>query len=187
MQTDPRVTFRGMPVSDDIERAARDEVDKLERFHDRITSCHVVIARPHRRHVKGDLYTIRIDLVVPGGELVVNREPASHHAHEDVKVALRDAFDAMRRQLQDHARRHEGRVKEHEPTPEGVVARIDALGGFGFLEADDGHEVYFHQDSVQNADFLELEVGSRVHFGEELGERGPQATWVRSVGRASGV
>jgi len=187
MQTEPQVTFHGLPVSDDIERAVRDEVDKLERFCDRITGCHVVIAAPHRRHAKGNLYTIRVDLVVPGGELVVNREPTSHHAHEDVKVALRDAFDVTRRRLQDHLRRQDGRVKEHEPTSEGVVARFDALGGYGFLEAEDGHEVYFHQDSVQDGSFLELEVGTRVHFGEERGERGPQATWVRSLGRAAGV
>jgi ribosomal subunit interface protein len=183
MQIQPQVTFRGLAVSDDMQDACLKEAQKLERFHGRITSCRIVVTQPHRRHAKGNLYAIRIDLTVPGSELVVNREPPAHQADEDIQVALREAFDKARRQLQDHARRQAGQVKEHEATPEGRVARIDGLGGFGFVEADDGHEVYFHQGSVQDGDFADLAVGSRVRFGEERGVKGPQATWVRPLGR----
>jgi cold shock CspA family protein/ribosome-associated translation inhibitor RaiA len=185
MQIQPQVTFRGLPVSDEIEKACWAEAEKLERYYDRITSCRIVVAEPHRRHKKGNLYAIRIDLTVPGGELVVNREPPEHRADEDVKLALREAFDTARRRLQDFARRQSGSVKEHEPVPEGRVARIDVLEGHGVVEADDGREVYFHHSSVRDGGFEKLAVGSRVRFGEEQGEKGPQATWVRPVGRAA--
>lgn len=108
MQTAVQVTFRDMPVSDAVEASCRKEAAKLERFFDRVTGCHVTIAESHRRRRKGNLFEVRIDLVVPGDELVVNREPAEHQVDEDIQVALRDAFDRMRRQLQDYVRKMRG-------------------------------------------------------------------------------
>jgi cold shock CspA family protein/ribosome-associated translation inhibitor RaiA len=181
MQIAPQVTFRGLPVDDEIEKTCLAEAEKLERFYERITACRVVVAEPHRRHRKGNLYSIRVDVTVPGGEIVVNREPPAHRADEDVKLALREAFDTARRRLQDYAARQSGKVKEHEPAwAEGCVVRIDPLGGFGFVEAADGHEVYFHRDCVRGG-FEGLAIGARVRFGEEPGVKGPQATWLEAV------
>jgi hypothetical protein len=79
-------------------------------------SCRVVIEAPKRRR-HGDLFRVRVDLKVPGKEIVVKRDPAEHHAHEDIYVAIRDCFDAVRRQLEDHLRRRRGDVKAHEFPP----------------------------------------------------------------------
>ena len=103
-----QVTFRHMDPSPAIEANIRERAARLARVHGRITGCHVVVEAPHRRHAKGKLYTVRLDVVVPGGEIVVNRDAHDRHAHEDVLVAVRDAFDAARRRLRDHARRTRG-------------------------------------------------------------------------------
>ncbi|MBL0928060.1 MAG: ribosome-associated translation inhibitor RaiA [Phycisphaerales bacterium] len=106
------IAFEGVPESDAVEQAVWKHAAGLERFFDRITSCRVTVARPqHHRH-KGELYSVRVDLTVPGEEIVVSREHRFDHAHEDVYVALRDAFDAARRRLEDHARRVRGEVKK---------------------------------------------------------------------------
>lgn len=117
MKLELQVTFRDVEPSRGIEQAIRDKAAKLDQFYDRITSCRVVVDAPHRHHHKGRLYNVRIDLTVPGGELVVNRDNSHAAAHHDVHVAIRDAFDAARRQVQDFARRRRGEVKTHSVTP----------------------------------------------------------------------
>ena len=113
MQTQPQVSFNDVPVDEQVRAAALEHVAQLERLSDRITGCHVVIAQPHRHHREGRLYSVRVDVVVPGGEIVVNRDQHLDHAHEDVFVALRDAFAAARRRLEDHVRRMRGEEKRH--------------------------------------------------------------------------
>ncbi|MFM7186027.1 MAG: HPF/RaiA family ribosome-associated protein [Planctomycetota bacterium] len=123
MQTQPQVSFDDVPVDSAVRDAAIDEMAELERFCGRITGCHVVVAQPHRHHREGRLWSIRVDLAVPGGEIVVNRHHHRDQAHEDVFVALRDAFAAARRRLEDHARRLRGEVKAHAGRRRGVVPR----------------------------------------------------------------
>ncbi|MHC5022358.1 MAG: HPF/RaiA family ribosome-associated protein [Planctomycetota bacterium] len=178
MQKPVQVAFRGMKVSDAVEAACWEEAAKLERYFDRMTGCRVVIAEPHRQHRKGNLFEVRIDLTVPGGEIVVTREPPAHHADEDVFVALRDAFDTARRRLEDFARRRRGQVKAHEPQARGRVARLFQDDGYGFIEDDDGRELYFHRNSVLGDGFGRLAIGTTVRFAEEEGDKGPQASSV---------
>jgi ribosomal subunit interface protein len=92
-----------MDPSDAVEERIRERAARLERFHDRITSCNVFVEVPHRHHQKGQLYEVHIHVRVPGDEIVVRRDGA--HGHEDVYVAVRDAFAAMERQLEDFVRR----------------------------------------------------------------------------------
>jgi ribosomal subunit interface protein len=94
-----------MDASEAVEARIRERAARLERFYDRITSCHVVVQAPHRQRNKGNLYEVHIQLRVPGDEIVVNREGPNDHAHEDVYVAVRDAFAAMERRLEDFVRR----------------------------------------------------------------------------------
>jgi len=144
----------------------------------------VIVEAPHRRHQQGKLYHVSIDLAVPQGELLVNREPTQKHSHEDVYVAIRDAFNAARRQLEKFSARQRGDVKTHEGPPHGRVARLFSGEGYGFIQTVEGYEVYFHKNSLINADFSDLEVGKEVHFVEEQGVEGPQASTVRVVGKA---
>lgn len=95
-----QITSRDISLSEAAETSIRDKVAKLDTFCDKITSCRVLVETPHRHQHQGSLYNVRIDMTVPGSELVVKREP-----HEDLYVAIRDAFDAARRQLQDYVTR----------------------------------------------------------------------------------
>ena len=178
-----QVTFRHMDPSPAIEANIRERAARLDRFHGRITGCHVVVEAPHRRHAKGKLYTVRVDLVVPGGEIVVNRGAHDRHAHEDVFVAIRDAFSATQRRLKDHARRRRGEVKSHEAPPHGRIARLFPAQDYGFIAAADGREIYFHRNAVVGNAFDDLEVGDEVRFAEARGDEGPQASTVHPHGK----
>jgi ribosome-associated translation inhibitor RaiA len=111
MQLPLQIAFDNMSRSEVIEKMVRKKAAKLDTFCDHIMGCRVVVAAPHRRHRHGNQYQVRIDLTVPDGEIVVNREPPEHTAHKEVAVALRDAFDSARRQLEDYVRRRRGAVK----------------------------------------------------------------------------
>lgn len=201
-----KITFRNMPSSAAIEENIREKAAKLDGLFDDITSCRVIVEAPHRRHHKGKAYVVRIDLTVPGQELVINRapkrldaakashpdelekdlaeihEPSKHAAREDLYVAIRDAFNAAGRKLQDYVRRRRGKKKNHEPVPVARVAKLFPVDAYGFLETPDGREIYFHKNSVLHPGFEHLEVGTEVSFAEEPGEKGPQASTVRVVG-----
>ncbi len=149
---------------------------------------------------------MRIDLTVPGAEFVIKRAPrlitdkptrfhkapedveveesrelSKYTVHDDIQLSIRDAFDAARRKLQDYARRRRGVVKVHEGSPHGKVVKLFPDEGFGFLEAADGHEIYFHEHSVLDPGFKDLKLGTEVHFVEEMGDKGPQASTVTAV------
>lgn len=179
-----QITFRNIDASGTVEHRVRERAGELERFFDRITACHVVIERPKRRR-QGDLYRVRIDLTVPGRQIVVKRSPTEHQAHEDVYVAVRDAFDAARRRLEDHARRMRGDVKAHDVPPHGRIASLIAEGDYGFIQASDGSEVYFHRNAVANGGFEKLRVGQEVRFSAHPGDgaMGPQASVVAPLGK----
>lgn len=117
MQIPVQITFRGIDHSDAVEERVREKVAKLEHYFDRITSCRVVIEQHHKNtsnaHHKGEPFHIRIDITVPGEELVVKRTPKDSHEHEDIYVALRDAFQTAERQVKEFAQRHRGEVKTH--------------------------------------------------------------------------
>lgn len=116
MVADVQISFRGMEPSPAAEAQVRRRVDELGQFSDRVSACRVVIEEAGRHHHHGRIYQVRIDLTVVGGPIVANRDPGLNHAHEDMHVAIRDAFDAARRRLQDHMHRLDGHIKHHEPS-----------------------------------------------------------------------
>ena len=194
-----QITFRNMKPSEAVDARVREEVAKLETFYNGIMHCRVMVELPHRHHRSGDLYHVRIEMTVPGAELIVKREPSlqtslrqvdtekqsksyeAHAAHKDVFVVIRDAFKEARRQLQDYARRMRGQTKVHVPQPSGRVSRLFPEEGYGFLRTSEGTEIYFHKNSVLHDAFNRLTIGSRVAFSEELGEKGAQASTVRPL------
>ncbi len=112
MQIPLQITIRDFPHSDALEADIRDKAQKLDEFFQHIMSCRVVVEMPHQHQHQGKQYNVRIDIRVPQNEIVVNRDQ-----HTDVYVAVRDAFDAARRQLEDYARTLRGDVKTHQPRP----------------------------------------------------------------------
>lgn len=177
------VTFRNMGHSPAMEAAVREKAQKLDQFCNQIMSCRVAVEAHHKHHHQGNLFHVRIDLTVPDEELVVSRAPQQHHAHEDAYVAIRDAFDAARRQLQDYARRRRGKVKHHDMPPHGRILEIFPEQGYGRIVSSDGREIYFHRNSVLDADFDQLAPGTEVRFDEVPGDEGPKASTVHVIGK----
>ena len=99
-----QIQFQNMDASPAVEAAIEERARKLEKFADDIVSSRVTVEAPHRHQKKGKVYRVVVDIRTPGEEVVASRDPGKHHAHEDVFVAVHDAFNAVRRQLQDRIR-----------------------------------------------------------------------------------
>jgi ribosome-associated translation inhibitor RaiA len=159
MQLPVQITLRHVPFPDLIEPDVRRRAAKLDRYYDRIMSCRVLVERTHRHHVGGTHFHVRIDLGVPGGEVIVSRASSLHGTAQDIdqererkqnevdpvhkhaRVAVREAFDIARRRLQDYARRQRGSVKVHERLRAiswAAPAACRSLGGL--LKPADKHE-----------------------------------------------
>jgi cold shock CspA family protein/ribosome-associated translation inhibitor RaiA len=196
-----QVTFRGLAHSDALETDVRERVAWLEQFYPDIVRCRVLVEVPHRHRHDGRHFHVRIEITVPGGvPIVVSHEPSLHgplkdveevahrketeldRAHRYARVAVRHAFDAARRRLQDFAREQRGAVKTHDVPAHGHVVELSRVDGYGFIQTD-GYLVYFNRASVLDDAFDDLTVGTPVAFVEEKGEKGPQASTVRMLGK----
>ncbi len=174
-----QVKFRDMPFSEAIEAKINEKAAKLDRFNDRIMACRVVVEETQKKQRQGRLFSVHIDLTVPGRELAITKQE-----NTDVYVAIRDAFDAAVRLLDGLEEQHRGVVKFHTPLPSGRVVRIFPESDFGYIRTADDREIYFHRNSVlDNRDFGSLKFGTEVTFIEEQGNEGPQAARVTVVRR----
>lgn len=180
METTVEIDFQGMAADPHIRDSVAKHISQLEQRFGRITAGRVIVKAPGGHHRIG-LYEVNIRLALPDGrEVNVDRTPQEDERHTDATFAINDAFKHARRQLQDHVRKMQGQVKVHEAEPAAIVVRIDPSGQFGFLETADGREIYFHRNSVVGG--TKPDVGTRVTFVEEAGEKGPQASTVKLVG-----
>lgn len=170
MQIPVEITVRGMSRSPALEARIREKAARLEEFHPRITRCHVTVEEFGKHQHQGRRFVARIDVRVPGREIAV-----THEHHEDVFVALRDAFDAAKRQLEEVVREKRGDVKVHAVPQHGRIARLSPDEGVGFIETSDGRELYFSRENVAYPVFERLEPGMPVQFIEELAGEGTQA------------
>jgi ribosomal subunit interface protein len=109
MKIPVQITIRDFEHTEALEKHIREKAQKLDEFFGHIMSCRVVVEMPHKHHNQGKQFNIRLDIGVPGKEIVVNRDKS-----EDVYIALRDAFDAAKRQLEDYVRKIRGDIKNHE-------------------------------------------------------------------------
>lgn len=178
-----QITFRNMDASEFVEAAIREKAEKLEHFFSDIMSCRVVVESLHKHHQHGNLYNVHIDVKVAGKEIAVSREAGLDHAHEDIYVAIRDAFNAIQRRLQDHSAKIQQQVKTHEVFPHGIITELNPEEDYGIIQGSDGRYIYFHRHSLLNADLDDLSVGASVRFNEERGEKGPQASSVTVEGK----
>jgi cold shock CspA family protein/ribosome-associated translation inhibitor RaiA len=177
MQRPVQITSRDFQLTPAMEAQIRERADDLQLYFPRLTGCHVVVEAPVHHHRKGGPFNVRIDLRMPGAEASVN-----HQSADDLAIAIRDAFHAARRRIEDHLRELRREVKAHELPSVGRVARIFPKEGYGFLETPDNREIYFHRHSVLDEHFDDLTPGTAVRFAEEEGDEGPQASTVAIVG-----
>lgn len=108
-----QITFRHMDPSPVLEARIRELASRLEKFSEHIMRCHVIVEPPDHHHHQGFLYAFRIIITLPDAEIAIRHAHPADHAHEDPYVALRDAFRAARRNLEDYERKHRGDVKRH--------------------------------------------------------------------------
>ncbi|MCC3244866.1 cold shock domain-containing protein [Methylocystis sp. WRRC1] len=184
MQTQPKIDFQGLEASAERREKIIHQIERLEERYGRSTSCRVVVKGPGGHHQTGGLYEINVHLSLPDNrEVAIERTPHLDERFQDFDFALNDAFKRARRQLQDQVGLMRGKVKQHEEAPSAVIKKIMTADGYGFLESADGREIYFHRNSVQDADFDDLKPGMRVSFKEEEGKDGPQASRLSPIGR----
>ncbi|MGD0562627.1 MAG: HPF/RaiA family ribosome-associated protein [Roseiarcus sp.] len=184
MQVPIEIAFQHCEPSEEIRSAIAKQAQRLEKFSDRITSCHVVVTGPQTRHRKGGLFQIDIRIAMPEHkDVIVGKTHGDAPEHEHALVAIREAFDAAVRQTEDAVRDLRGQAKAHVAEDHGRVTKFLAGGDCGFIETADGREIYFHRNAVLDGAFDRLIVGSEVRFLEEQGEKGAQASTVRLVGK----
>lgn len=182
MQRPLQLSWHHVDPSEAVASHVREHVERLERLYERIIGCTVTLEAPgHRHRHSGAQYRVRIELSVPGKRLVVGRDPPKTVAHSDLTVAVNAAFREVRRQLEDHVRRVDARVKTHVPAAVATIARLLPEDGYGFLRTPDDREIYFHERSVLRGGFPRLRVGAEVRFVEQPGDAGPQASTVEPV------
>ena len=183
MQTPAQIEFDGVQASPELQAAIDQHIAELERHFGRVTAGRVVVRSPGHRHQTGGQYHVSVRLALPDGrEVNIERTPKKDERYSDLTFAVDNAFRRARRQLQDQARVMRGQTKQHENQTIGTVIRIDPSGEFGFLEGANGQEVYFNCNSVVG-DLSNIAQGTRVSYVEEMGEKGPQASTVKVLGK----
>ncbi|HSW70467.1 MAG TPA: ribosome-associated translation inhibitor RaiA [Gammaproteobacteria bacterium] len=165
-----QVTFRDLPYSKALETCIQDHAEKLRQYDEQFTHCRVVVAISQNHKHQGKLYNVRVNLTVPGKEIVATRQE-----DEDIYVAIRDTFNALTRQLEDYLRKRRGEIKTHEALLHGFIVRLFPEENYGFIQGQDGNEYYFSATNVASKTFNQLAVGDTVGFLTESGNEGLQA------------
>jgi ribosomal subunit interface protein len=183
MQLPLQCTFRGMSHSNALEAHVRRRAAKLDRFFDRIMHCHVVLEVHDKGYRHGRRYRVSIDMTVPRHEIAIARGPTHNEILDDAHVAVDRAFDDAEKRLDHWEEQRRAFVKSagRHHAPLARVTKVFGDRGFGFLENEDGEEVYFHKNSVLREAFAALAPGVLVRYYEEVGDNGPQASTVEIV------
>lgn len=182
METPAEVTFKDIEKSDAVEKRIRERVDKLEAMCPEIVRCQIWVRAPHRRH-KATEYVIDISVQMPGSTLHIDRRPGDDHAHTDIYVAIRDAFNAMERQVRKWQDLNKGRPESHAEPLQGRIASLNGYTESGQISTTDGRLVYFHRNSVANGAFDALNEGDTVELTVDAtdSDEGPHASIVRPI------
>lgn len=180
MQIEPEVSFRNVRRTDALDREILEGIEKLGTVHDRITSVRMALEDQRGTGIQDHLYRVRIEITIPGGEVVVKETPGEG-PHPPLTQVLNKAFDAARRKLKETRMQRRGQVKNHTPRGVGRVTQIFPRQEYGFIEDDRGREIYFHKNAVSRNGWDDLDTQHPVEFEEEQGDKGPQAMVVYPI------
>ncbi|MGQ0653121.1 MAG: cold shock domain-containing protein [Betaproteobacteria bacterium] len=187
MQVAPQIIFHDVDRSEWVELYIAERLRKLEKFAEGITSCRVTLTQEAASQNKGNRYSALVEVrVPPQHDLAVKKQKEIRDMPTQLPALINLAFGAIERQLKRTAelRRNEAKNHLNEEQPHGLVERVNAEDGYGFLRAtDDNRQFYFHRNSVLHGDFDRLAVGTEVRFSPEEGDKGPQASSVQVVAR----
>ncbi|MCV2868437.1 HPF/RaiA family ribosome-associated protein [Defluviimonas sp. WL0002] len=184
MQSPLEIAFMHVAPSDEIKALVAEKVASLDGVYGGITSCHVYISAPHQSQRQGNLFEVTVEVRVPGSELVVHHHKKDVPEHEHLRVAVRDAFAAMDKELKRWKDQVKGEVKAHDGPLQGRVTEIHRDEDYGQIIATDQRLVYFHRNSVVDGSFDELRPRDPVELvvRSDESEIGPQASTVRRIG-----
>jgi cold shock CspA family protein len=186
MKFPPEISFGDIPRSDATERLLNEQVERLHRFAQDIIGCRIAVEQPHKQHLTGNPFRVRIEVTLPANHsLVVDKETPPDDRDPDLHRLIREAFSVMERQIKRENELRRGEVKTRE-APRAIVTKLFPEQGYGFIaDPEGGEQFYFHRNAVLHDGFDEIEVGTEVRFASEMGNKGPQATSVQIVGRPS--
>jgi ribosomal subunit interface protein len=184
MRVPLEIAFKNVEPTSAMETLVRERVDRLARYHRDIITCRVAVEAPHLSPNEEALgHRIRIEVSVPGDEVIVSRDRSHQREQYDPYQAIREAFQAAEKQLRSYSGpQRRGRHPRVGP-PHAVVDQLMPDEDYGFLSTPDGRNIYFHRNSVVNDGFDDLSLGDEVRFEERMGDEGPQASTVAPVGR----
>jgi ribosomal subunit interface protein len=183
VRVSPEISYLNVDKTDALDALVRREIDKLHRFADDIMSCAVVLDQPNQHQKSGNPYRVRLEVKLPPGKhLVVTKGLGDHDMHDELETVVRNTFSTMERRLREIDDKRKGEVKHHEE-PIGFVSTVNTDEGYAFIQTPEGRQLYMHRNSLLDADFSDLEVGTGVWFTEEMGEEGPQVTSARVVNK----
>jgi ribosomal subunit interface protein len=181
MEESLEIAFHNVESSAAVEAAIRERFAKLEKHYDRLVSCRVSVEALHRQHRTGNIFEVHIDMLVPGAELVVSKQPQKakqRYANPDVYTSIRDAFDAAERQLKRFKRQQREDLQPQAPLFQGQIVEMHPDEDWGYLLTKEGALLYFHRNAVLDGRFDGLQMGDVVHYVETMGDTGPTAAKV---------
>jgi cold shock CspA family protein len=184
MQTAPEIIFHDVPRSQWVENYILERVQRLDRFADGITSCHVTLSKEHAKHNKGNRFSVMVEVrIPPQHDLAIKKQKEIREMPTQLPALINLAFGAIERQLKKTAALRRYEQKKHDGQPHGIVEKLFDEG-YGFLRAlGDDRQVYFHRNSVLHGDFERLAIGTEVRYSPEEGDDGPQASSVQIVAK----
>jgi len=153
-----------------------EEKEKLVRHHAGFV-LHLRVSIEATTHHKEGGYEVKVVASVPNDTVVVTRKG------ERVRPLLIEAFDVLALQLKEILRKKRKSKKQAEPTAAadsvGIVNKVSPHESYGFITTFDDREIYFHENALKNVEIDDLVEGDSVIYGESVGDKGPQAAWVR--------
>jgi cold shock CspA family protein/ribosome-associated translation inhibitor RaiA len=183
MQIPLEISYLDINKTEELDQLIHEKATALEKVCDYITSCRATLENPLKAQNSGQPFRIRISVrVPPGHEIVAVEEPGPGDSHIQLASGIRNAFENIRRQLKKLTEKQRKDIKSHPDQQ--VVAVIDKVfreEGYGFLRTVEGQQIYFHKNSVLHDDWNRLKEGTGVHFNQEIGDKGLQATAVQIV------
>ncbi len=206
MQIPPEITIKGFEMTPSIEKLLENQIERLEKVCDYITSIRIAIEKEQNRHQTGNPYRIRLAVRVPPNHELVTRHQSVIHKdvrippkteteaeiipnrlpklpkYEPLPTAIRNAFDAARRQLEKlvELQRKDTKMHPHNRVM-GYIEKLFRDEEYGFIRSNDGQHIYFHKNSTLHNEWERLQVGTGVRFVEEQGEKGLQASSLELV------
>jgi cold shock CspA family protein/ribosome-associated translation inhibitor RaiA len=181
MQVPPEIAFRHVQASDHLKSLILDGIDRLEKIYPNLISCRTLVDDMTPDRQNGNEYRVRLEIGIPGSTIIVDKSDSEHTEYRDVTQVINEAFDIARKRVQKAKELQRGDVKVHELPPHGRVTRLltdDTGVRYGFIEARDGRQIYFHEESLVDLEFEDLDIGDEVRYAGAEGDEGPQASTV---------